>query len=54
ANPQQWDLRLSGLQSGQGADDEARTRDRSFAADHRADSLSNVPPTSAEIKIKIT
>ncbi|GFN96143.1 LOW QUALITY PROTEIN: hypothetical protein PoB_002264900 [Plakobranchus ocellatus] len=40
--PQQGDLRLSGPPSGQGADDGARTPDRRFPADLRADSLATV------------
>ncbi|GFN91045.1 hypothetical protein PoB_001755100 [Plakobranchus ocellatus] len=42
ASPQQGDLRRS---SGQGAGGGARTRDRGFPADLRADSLATVPPT---------
>ncbi|GFN98697.1 hypothetical protein PoB_002520300 [Plakobranchus ocellatus] len=45
ASPQQRDLRLTGPPSGQGAGGGARTRDRRFPADLRADSLATVPPT---------
>ncbi|GFN92280.1 short transient receptor potential channel 6 [Plakobranchus ocellatus] len=45
AIPQQDDLRLSGLTSGQSAGGGARTRDRRVPADLRADSLATVPPT---------
>ncbi|GFO29455.1 hypothetical protein PoB_005596000 [Plakobranchus ocellatus] len=44
-SPQQGDLRLSGPPSGQDAGGGARTRDRRFPADFRADSLATVPPT---------
>ncbi|GFO01652.1 hypothetical protein PoB_002815700 [Plakobranchus ocellatus] len=43
-NPQQGNLRLSGLLSGQGVGGGARTRDRRVPADLRADSLATVPP----------
>ncbi|GFN79011.1 hypothetical protein PoB_000551700 [Plakobranchus ocellatus] len=43
ARPDQGDLRLSGPLSGQGASDEARTRDRRVPANLRADSLATVP-----------
>ncbi|GFN99319.1 hypothetical protein PoB_002582500 [Plakobranchus ocellatus] len=46
ASPQQGDLRLSGLQSGQGSSGGARTRDRRVPADLRADSLATRRPTS--------
>ncbi|GFO50237.1 hypothetical protein PoB_007674200 [Plakobranchus ocellatus] len=46
ASPQQGDLRLSGLPSGQGADGGARTRDRIFPADLRADSLASSRTTN--------
>ncbi|GFO38395.1 hypothetical protein PoB_006490000 [Plakobranchus ocellatus] len=45
ASPQQGDLRLSGLPSGQDAGGGARTRDKRVPADLRADSLATVPPT---------
>ncbi|GFO35374.1 hypothetical protein PoB_006187900 [Plakobranchus ocellatus] len=45
-SPQQDDLRLPGPPSGQGANGEARTRDRKVPADLRVDSLATVPPTS--------
>ncbi|GFO22576.1 hypothetical protein PoB_004908100 [Plakobranchus ocellatus] len=45
ASPQQGDLRLLGPPSGQGAVGGARTRDRKFPADLRADSLAKLPPT---------
>ncbi|GFO04683.1 hypothetical protein PoB_003118800 [Plakobranchus ocellatus] len=44
-SPQQGDLRLSGLPSGQGAGSGARTRDRRVPADLRADSQATVLPT---------
>ncbi|GFN75546.1 hypothetical protein PoB_000205200 [Plakobranchus ocellatus] len=53
ASPQQGDLRLSGPPSGQGAGGGARTRDRRFPAELRADSLATVPPTPPE-KLKIS
>ncbi|GFO19950.1 hypothetical protein PoB_004645500 [Plakobranchus ocellatus] len=42
SSPQQGDLRLSGLPSGQSAGGGARTRDRGIRADIRADSLATV------------
>ncbi|GFO05937.1 hypothetical protein PoB_003244200 [Plakobranchus ocellatus] len=45
ASPQQGSIRLSGPPSGQGAGGGARTRDRRFPADLRADSLATVPST---------
>ncbi|GFN86321.1 hypothetical protein PoB_001282700 [Plakobranchus ocellatus] len=45
ARPQQGDIRLLGLPSGQGAGGRARTRDRRVPADLRADSLATVPPS---------
>ncbi|GFN79642.1 hypothetical protein PoB_000614800 [Plakobranchus ocellatus] len=42
--PQQGDLRLLGSPSGQSAGGGARTRDRTVAADLRADSLTTEPP----------
>ncbi|GFN96264.1 hypothetical protein PoB_002277000 [Plakobranchus ocellatus] len=48
ASPQQGDLRLSGPPAGQGAGGGARTRDRTFPADLRADSLASVPPMPQE------
>ncbi|GFN77714.1 hypothetical protein PoB_000422000 [Plakobranchus ocellatus] len=44
ANPQQGDLRLSGLPSGQGAGGRARIRNRGVAEDLRSDSQPTVPP----------
>ncbi|GFO37731.1 hypothetical protein PoB_006423600 [Plakobranchus ocellatus] len=44
ASPQQGDPRLSGPPSVQATGDTARTRDRKVPADHRADSLSTMPP----------
>ncbi|GFN89787.1 hypothetical protein PoB_001629300 [Plakobranchus ocellatus] len=49
ANPQQGDLRLLGPPTGQGAGNGARTRDRRFPADLRADSLTTVPPTPDQL-----
>ncbi|GFO28598.1 hypothetical protein PoB_005510300 [Plakobranchus ocellatus] len=43
---QKGDLGLSDPSSGQGADGGARTRDRRFPVDLRADSLATVQPTS--------
>ncbi|GFO32289.1 hypothetical protein PoB_005879400 [Plakobranchus ocellatus] len=43
--PQQSGLRLSSPPAGQGADVEARARDRIVPADFRVDSLATVPPT---------
>ncbi|GFO08749.1 hypothetical protein PoB_003525400 [Plakobranchus ocellatus] len=54
ASPQQGDLRLSGLLSGQGASGEARNCDRRVPADLRADSLATVPPSPLEISRSIT
>ncbi|GFN99841.1 hypothetical protein PoB_002634700 [Plakobranchus ocellatus] len=45
ASQQQGGLRLSGPPSGQGAGGWARTRDRKFPGDLRADSLTTVPWT---------
>ncbi|GFO37626.1 hypothetical protein PoB_006413100 [Plakobranchus ocellatus] len=45
ASPEQGDLKLSGLLSGQGADGEIRTRDRRVYVDLSADSSTTVPPT---------
>ncbi|GFO15818.1 hypothetical protein PoB_004232300 [Plakobranchus ocellatus] len=45
ASPQQGDLRLLDPTSDQGAGRGARTRDRRFPANLRADSLTTVPPT---------
>ncbi|GFO48149.1 hypothetical protein PoB_007465400 [Plakobranchus ocellatus] len=44
-SPQQGDLRLSSLLSGQGAGSGARTRDKRVPADLRADSQATVLPT---------
>ncbi|GFN78152.1 hypothetical protein PoB_000465800 [Plakobranchus ocellatus] len=46
SSPQQGDLKLSGILSGQGTGVAAQTRDRRVLADLRADSLSTVPPTT--------
>ncbi|GFN90836.1 hypothetical protein PoB_001734200 [Plakobranchus ocellatus] len=45
ASSQRGDLRLSKPSSGQGAGDEARTRDGEVIADLKANSLSTMPPT---------
>ncbi|GFO44991.1 hypothetical protein PoB_007149600 [Plakobranchus ocellatus] len=50
ASPQQGDLRLSGLPSGQDASGGARTRDRRVPADRRAYSLATVPPAPRKTK----
>ncbi|GFO39378.1 hypothetical protein PoB_006588300 [Plakobranchus ocellatus] len=44
-SPQQGDLKLSGLPSGQGAGGGAQTCDRRIPADIKADSLATVLPT---------
>ncbi|GFO49753.1 hypothetical protein PoB_007625800 [Plakobranchus ocellatus] len=54
ASPQQGDLRLSGLPSGQGASGGARTLDRRVPADLRADSLATVPPTLPYGSVKLS
>ncbi|GFN88732.1 hypothetical protein PoB_001523800 [Plakobranchus ocellatus] len=50
ARPQQGDLRLSSPPPGQGGGDEGQTCDRGVPADPKADSLSNVLPTSSALE----
>ncbi|GFO45309.1 hypothetical protein PoB_007181400, partial [Plakobranchus ocellatus] len=53
ASPQQGDLRLSDLPSGQGAGGGARTHNRRVPADLRADSLITVPPSPLKARGKL-